>query len=208
MKKSLFLLALLTLTTAAAAASPDCGTVVFVNLRTLGYQTKAEFPESPKNVNINVWDAKKPIVVCGVTFTPNGNTLKVKVNDNDVFGYMTTPAREATGFYLSGSTPGLFGQSGLNVTLTMSSLYTTYVAEAMIPREMAPGTTVGIRVDNGKLQPLAWPGKAVDAVKFPKKTKIIDVYVKSKLSTNWERVHIDLLKNEMTVYRKFAFPTK
>ena len=207
MKKLLALLALGGFCT-AAAATPDCGTIVLINLRTLSYRTKAEFPDAPKRVDLNVWDAKKPMAMCGVTFTPQGNTLKVKVEQNDYFGYLTTPGRRAGGIYLAGSTPGLFGQTGLDVTFTLMDLYTTYSATAMVPREMQPTTAIALRIDGGKLQPLFWPGVGSKEVAFPKTAKIYDVYVKSQLPTNWERATVNLKTHELTVYRKFAFPAK
>ena len=206
MKRMLYLLALIGIST-AAAATPDCGTLVLVSLRTLVYQTKAEFPNAPKKVQTNLWEQAKPVVMCGVTFTKKGNTFVVKASKNEVLGYLTTPMRIGSGITLAGRTPGLFGYDGLSVDLELGSLDATYSAKAVIPTEMA-GTAVGIRIDGGKLQPLFWPGKGGGPINFSKKTKTIDVYVKANKPTNWERVTVDLVNHSLTVYPKFAFPSK
>lgn len=206
MKRMLFLLAL-NVVSAAAAAVPDCSTPVLVSLRTLLYQTKAEFPDTPKKVQTNLWEQTKPTTMCGVTFTKKGNTFIVKASKNEILGYLTTPMRTGNEITLAGWTPGLFGYDGLSVDLTLMNLYTTYSATATIPTEMA-GTAVGIRIDGGKLQPLFWPGKGGGPVNFSKKTKTIDVYVKANKPTNWERVTVDLVNHTLTVYPKFAFPSK
>lgn len=208
MNKYIALLALLPLSTALAADAPDCSTPVLINLRTLQYQTKADFPNTPKVVRTNVWETKKPTTVCGVTFTPKGNVMTIKTDDNDVYGYLTTPDREARGIVLAGSTPGLLGHSGLEVRLSLFDLDAKYSAEAMIPAEMSASTTVGVRIDGGKLQPLYWPGKGGYTVSFPKTVKTIDIYVKTSKLTNWERVTVDRKARTMTIYRKFAFPNK
>ncbi|WP_291426638.1 hypothetical protein [Deinococcus sp.] len=199
MKKLLVLLALGGLST-AAAATPDCGTPVLLSLRTLVYRTKAEFPDSPKEVRTNFWEQSKPMTLCGVIFAKKGNTFVVKADKNDYLGYLTTPARTADGITLAGSTPGLFGYSGLSVDLTLLNLYTMYSARARIPTEMSAGTAVGIRIDGGKLQPLYWPGKGGSPVEFSKKSRIVDVYVKTNMPTNWERVTVDLANHTLTVY--------
>ncbi|MGX9688673.1 hypothetical protein ACTQ9L_16230 [Deinococcus wulumuqiensis] len=207
MKRMLYLLALSGIST-AAAATPDCGTPVLVSLRTLVYQTKAEFPNAPKKVQTNLWEQAKPVTMCGVTFTKKGNTFVVKASKNEVLGYLTTPMRSGNGITLAGRTPGLFGYDGLSVDLSLLSLDATYSARATIPTEMGAGTAVGIRIDGGKLQPLFWPGKSGGPVNFSKKTKIVDVYVKTDKPTNWERVTVDLVNHSLTVYPKFAFPGK
>ena len=207
MKKTLALIAIATLSL-AQAAQVDCSTPVVVNLEWVGYQEKAEFPNSPKTLEFNAWNLKQPRSFCGVGFSAKGNTMSLKAEQLEYFAYMTTVGRISNTIILAGTTTRPGKKDGVKVTVSIDKYYTTYNAQVLVPSDLTKTAAVAARVDGGKLQPLYWPGVGYATVEFPKTIKTLDVYLKTNEPSNWQRVTLNFKSPEITVYRKFAFPTK
>ncbi|GAA5503745.1 hypothetical protein Dxin01_03507 [Deinococcus xinjiangensis] len=208
--KRLTLLGLAALASGASSASINCGTPVFVSGAYVGYETKAEFPDPPKKVSFDAWALKKPEAFCGVSFTPKGDTLVIKADKLDYFGYMTTPGRLGGDVVVGSVIKRASGKEGIRVTVDLDRFYTTYKVQVYVPADLAATSAVAAKIDGGKLQPLYWPGVGGKTVEFPKTAKTVEVYLKTTQPANWQRMVLNISPSSptLTLYRKATFPTK
>lgn len=193
-----------------AVAAPDCDTLRLDHFEGIRYTDKAEFPNPSKEVLIEIRKMKKPVKICSLTVENTANSITIKTKKRDTLAFLTNTFGDTSPISLRGYAIGQDGLAveGIKINITMLDTDKTYNAEVGIPGLMAKNSAVGMRIDNGKLLPMYWPGGDWNKIEIPKKTRTLNFYLKSELDTNWQRVSVDLRSPTIKVYRKFPFPAK
>lgn len=203
------LLPFLLMTSASQAANVDCSDIQLYNLDAVIYKEKAVFPNPSKKTAVELAGLRSPFKACGVTFTSKnqGEIISIESDKLSNLAILTNHFRQPTGMNLPLYLIGNGGETadGLDITLTLVNLYTTYNATISVNIAMYKNTVVGVKVDGGKIQPLFYDGKTLN-IPISKRAKALDFYVKTSLPTSWQRVSVNLITPKITIYRKAAFP--
>lgn len=206
-----FTLLLSSLGMAGAIKPANCAKPLYMTAGAMNYTSLAKFPDPEENVELNFLSKSTPVptaTVCGVTFKANAkaqtitasapklNTL-AKAFSSFGKGKLLIPTYMPDGMGHAATVHLIFAPQGRTLDMKAAS------------DDVAPTTTVGVKVDGGALQPLFYNGQTTP-IRIPATAKRFDIYVKAAAGTftGFERINVNLKNPGVVLYKEAAFPAK
>lgn len=199
---------LLGLVGVASAAKPNCATPLIYGMMILDYEEQASFPDPSKSRSVQLDTLTKPLTFCGLVITNNvrAGTLTIQAPSlksltgilgpnqfgNSVTQVALLAAVDGRWTPVAEYSVGLSPLIGNDITATRQTLDNGNLA-------------VGATFDGSKIYPVIY-NQTTQVIKFPQKTKIVDLYATSAYPLVWQRLSFNLVTNTLTMYKKARIP--
>ncbi|MBZ9751506.1 hypothetical protein K7W42_11590 [Deinococcus sp. HMF7604] len=193
---------------AHAATPANCKGLMLASMSRATYQSQAVFPDEPRTVNLEFFDAvKSPISFCGYVFKPDfsARTLTIESKSLSSFSNIFREGYINTGrIFLENRFYG-FENRSTNIFFDPSK----YQLGFDKGNSVMPPLTLAAKIDNGPLRPLFYKNSNY-AILVPKNAKTLDIYAKgqSEIRVDWQKVTINFVSSSITFYRSSSFPSK
>lgn len=196
---------------AATVKPANCAKPLYMTAGAMNYTSLAKFPDPEENVELNFLSKSTPVptaTVCGVNFKANAKaqTITASAPKLDTLAQVFSSFGKGKLMIPTYMPDGMGHAAPVHLTFALQGRTLDMKAAS---DDVAPTTTVGVKVDGGALQPLFYNGKTTP-IRIPATAKSFDIYVKAAAGTftGFERINVNLKNPSVVLYKEAAFPAK